>query len=100
MTAQEIDIHPLTLDRWPDLEALFSRERAPNECWCMYWRIPRREWQRQKGEGNRLALKRIVESGEVPGLLAYAGSRPAGWVSVGPREVFSVAQSLAALPED
>ena len=67
VTAQEIEIHPLTLDRWPDVEALFSRERAPNECWCMWWRIPRAEWQRQKGEGNRLALKRIVESGEVPG---------------------------------
>ncbi len=79
MTAQEIEIHPLTLDRWPDLEALFSQERAPNECWCMWWRIPRAEWQRQKGEGNRLALKRIVESGEVPGLLATpVADRPAG----------------------
>jgi len=86
--ARDLGMHLLTPDRWPDLEALFGQRGAPNECWCMWWRVTRAEWQRQKGEGNRLALKRIVESGEVPGLLAYADGRSVGWVSVGPRESF------------
>ncbi len=35
-------------------------------------------------------MKTIVESGEIPGILAYANNRPIGWCSVAPREQFSV----------
>lgn len=52
----------------------------------MWWRTTRREFRRQQGEGNRQAMKRIVDSGTVPGLLAYEGETPVGWVSVAPRE--------------
>jgi GNAT superfamily N-acetyltransferase len=34
-------------------------------------------------------LKRIVDKGEVPGILAYAGKEPIGWCAVAPREAFS-----------
>jgi GNAT superfamily N-acetyltransferase len=74
--------------RWHDLETLFSRRGAPNECWCMWWRLTRAEWDKQKGEGNRKALKALVDAGEVPGLLAYLDGQPVGWCSVGPREAF------------
>jgi GNAT superfamily N-acetyltransferase len=33
-------------------------------------------------------MKKIVASGEVPGLLAYSGAEPVGWCCVGPREKF------------
>ena len=33
-------------------------------------------------------MDRLVAAGEVPGLLAYVDGRPAGWVSVGPRDHF------------
>jgi GNAT superfamily N-acetyltransferase len=55
----------------------------------MWWRITRREFVRQQGEGNRRAMKQIVDSGMVPGLLAYEGDTPIGWVSVAPREDFA-----------
>jgi GNAT superfamily N-acetyltransferase len=54
----------------------------------MLWRLKRSEWERQKGEANRTALKRIVDSGEVPGIMAYSKGRPIGWCSVAPREAF------------
>jgi len=54
----------------------------------MWWRLARPEFTRLKGSGNRRRMKRIVESGEVPGLLAYAGRTPVGWCSVGPRESY------------
>lgn len=82
------DIYPLTVERWQDFETLFKSGRSPDECWCMWWRLTRAEWEQQKGEGNRLAMRRIVESGEVPGLLAYSEGEVAGWVSVAPRERF------------
>jgi GNAT superfamily N-acetyltransferase len=52
----------------------------------MLWRLPRKQFETQKGEGNRAAMKGLVESGEVPGLLAYLDGRAVGWCAVAPRE--------------
>jgi GNAT superfamily N-acetyltransferase len=56
----------------------------------MWWRLKRAEFEKRKGLSNKRALKQLVESGEVPGLLAYAGADPVGWCSVGPRESYPV----------
>ena len=55
----------------------------------MWWRLKRSEFEKQKGEGNKRAMKKIITSGEVPGVLAYKDGQPVAWCSVGPREVFS-----------
>ncbi len=54
----------------------------------MWWRISRSEFEKQKGEGNRRAMKKIVKSGEIPGIIAYKDAKPIGWCSVAPREKF------------
>jgi len=56
----------------------------------MLWRLSRSKWQQQLGEKNRKSLKRIVDSGEVPGILAYADGKPMGWCAVAPRETFQL----------
>jgi GNAT superfamily N-acetyltransferase len=56
----------------------------------MYWRIKRIDCQREFGEGNKLAFKKIVETGQVPGFLAYLKDQPIGWCSIAPREQFMV----------
>jgi GNAT superfamily N-acetyltransferase len=89
MNTLELDFQPVTPQRWADLEALFGPRGACAGCWCMYWRLRRSEFELLKGDGNRLALKEIVDSGEVPGLLAYHAGQPVGWVSVEPRPAFS-----------
>jgi GNAT superfamily N-acetyltransferase len=81
---------PATADRWGDLERLFRDGHPFPGCWCMYWRIKRREFEKNYGEENRKKFRRIVESGEVPGILGYIGDEPAGWCSVAPREAFGV----------
>jgi len=86
--ALNLEFHPLTQERWTDLEKLFGKHGASGGCWCMWWRLKRSEFLKQKGEGNRKALKRIVDSGEVPGILAYANGQPIGWCSVAPRESY------------
>jgi GNAT superfamily N-acetyltransferase len=55
----------------------------------MWWRLTRREFEKQQGEGNREAMKAIVNSGEVPGILAYSGGKAVAWCSVAPREHYS-----------
>jgi GNAT superfamily N-acetyltransferase len=54
----------------------------------MWWRQTRREWEAKRGEVNRSELRRIVDSGETPGLLAYVDGQPAGWCAVQPRDAF------------
>jgi GNAT superfamily N-acetyltransferase len=86
----ELIFKPVTPNQWVDLENLFSEHGIQNGCWCMYWRIPRKECQRNYGEGNKLFLKQLVDSGKVPGILAYHKRKPVGWCSVAPREDFPV----------
>jgi hypothetical protein len=54
----------------------------------MWWRLTAKQFEQQKGEANRRAMKRIVRSGEIPGLLAYHDGEPVGWCSVAPREAY------------
>lgn len=88
--AGAIEFHPATPGRWPDLEALFrsapsTEAGEPASCWCMEWRMDRAEWRAGSGESNRLAMRRFIEGGNVPGVLAYRGGETAGWCSIAPR---------------
>jgi GNAT superfamily N-acetyltransferase len=89
--------HPLVPERWSDLERLFGARGACGGCWCMWWRLPRAEFARRKGQGNRRTLRRIVDTGDVPGILAYAGDEPVGWCSVAPRDDFPVLEHSRTL---
>lgn len=92
MTLNEthVPIHPVTPDRWADLEALFGPAGGCGGCWACGEGLKRSEFTAQCGEGNRLALQQLVESGQEPGLLAYAAGAPVGWVAVGPRSAYPV----------
>ncbi len=80
---------PLTSDRWDDFTHLFGERGACGGCWCMWMRLTRSVFEQQKGELNKNAIKNIVDSGNIPGLLAYQNDEPVGWISVAPREEFS-----------
>jgi GNAT superfamily N-acetyltransferase len=84
-----IEIEPLTIERWADLEALFGPRGACGGCWCMTWRLTRSEYERNKGESNRNLFRDIVAEGSPIGLLAYDGDEPVGWCAVAPRDEFS-----------
>jgi GNAT superfamily N-acetyltransferase len=86
-----MEFQPVTRERWADLRALFEAAEPaaignPGKCWCMEWRLPREQWRAQVGEANREALRRLAESDEVPGILAYEAGRAVGWCSVSPRK--------------
>ena len=96
-----LTIRPVTPERWPDLERLFGARGACGGCWCMTPRLPRAEYERQKGEGNRLALRALVDGGTIPGVLAYLEGQPVGWCSIEPRAAFSaLARSRILQPLD
>jgi GNAT superfamily N-acetyltransferase len=79
-------IAPLTPARWPDLERLFGPRGACAGCWCMFPRLPRKQYQAQQGDGNRRAFRRLVASGITPGVLGYLDGQPVAWCAIEPRE--------------
>ena len=84
-----LQFHPVTRKRWTDFETLFGERGACGGCWCMFWRLTHKEFDSQKGEGNRKAMKAIVQSGKIPGILAFSQDKPLAWCSVAPRDQFS-----------
>ncbi|KAB2877923.1 hypothetical protein F9K33_15130, partial [bacterium] len=63
--------HPLTPARWDDFEQLFGERGACGGWWCMTWRLKKSEFDKQKGAGNKKAMKKMVSGGKEPGIMAY-----------------------------
>ncbi len=99
--AARVEVHPLTAQRWHDFETLFGANGACGGCWCMLWRLRRREFDAGKGDGNRRAMRALVESGVVPGLLGYREATPVGWCALAPRDQYpALARSRILKPVD
>jgi ribosomal protein S18 acetylase RimI-like enzyme len=88
----QLEIQPVTPDRWVDMVELFER-RGPRGghrnspaygCWCMYWR----DRSVAHGAPKKRRMAAIVRAGREPGLLAYRDGAPVGWVSLAPRDEF------------
>jgi GNAT superfamily N-acetyltransferase len=100
-SSDKLEFRPLTPDNWKDFVELFGKSGACGGCWCMWWRQTRREFDERHGEKNKQAMKRIVDSGEVPGILAYEDGAPVAWCSVAPRERYgSLNRSRVLKPLD
>jgi GNAT superfamily N-acetyltransferase len=98
---RNLEFHPLTVSRWPELEKLFGERGACGGCWCMWWRLTRSEWERNKGEPNKAAFRGLVKSKTPLGVLAFLDGQPIGWCAVGPRETLpSLARSRVLAPLD
>jgi len=99
--SEGIAFHPLTPERWDDFSALFGPRGACAGCWCMWWRRGRKDYRAGQGEGNKRAMKALVDSGEIPGILSYVGGKPAGWCALAPRETYAaLARSHILKPVD
>jgi GNAT superfamily N-acetyltransferase len=93
--------HPLTPEIWSDFEKLFGPRGACCGCWCMYWRLSRTQFNEQQGDLNHRNIKALVDSGNIPGILAYSDGEPVGWCSIAPREEFTtLARSRVLKPVD
>jgi GNAT superfamily N-acetyltransferase len=87
MTAvSEIEVRPVTPERWSDFAALFEARGSPHYCWCTVYR---RESAAAIGKAaKRSLMQRLVGQGTPVGVLAYEDGEPVGWCSVAPRETY------------
>lgn len=100
-----IAVRPATLDRWPDVETVFNGRgcSVARRCWCMYYRTEARTGfgLLRYADRNRADLKALAKKDPPPGLVAYRGGMPVGWISLGPREDFrKLANSPVMKPVD
>ena len=75
----QLRFHPVKPERWPDFERLFGKNGACAGCWCMWWRLTRSEFSQMQYDGNKRAIKKIITTGQEPGIMAYADDEPIGW---------------------
>lgn len=86
-----LKVLPATPERWPDVEAIFNARgcSVARGCWCMHYRrsgsVP---VGTNRAKLYHAGLKALVAAGRSPGLIAYRGNIPVGWVSLAPREEF------------
>ena len=84
--AVQLDVHPLTPERFADLAALFEEGGDPKWCWCVYFRFRGRDWSNSTTSENRAALEGHWPSDRWrPVSSATATAALVGWVSLGPR---------------
>jgi GNAT superfamily N-acetyltransferase len=96
-----LSFHPLTSSRFADFERLFGPRGACAGCWCTFWKLRGKAYEENTGEPARQMQKSIVDSGVVPGLLAYSAEEPVGWIAVEPRSAYpKLAHSRILKPVD
>jgi predicted GNAT family acetyltransferase len=93
-----IKLRELAQTDWSVIEQLFGSRGACGGCWCMSWRREKggKLWEESKGEPNRKEFKRLVESGEALGVLAFDGDVPVAWCAFGKRTVFPRTERMKA----
>lgn len=101
----ELDVFPLTPDRFADLATLFEQGGDPKWCWCTYFRIRGQSWANSTPTSNRAFLSNLGERDPAehpaPGLVGYLDGRTVGWISLGPREDYDrLAYSKLLAPID
>ena len=92
---------PLTPDRFSDFEHLFGPRGACAGCWCMFWKLPGKDFRQLSGDGTHQMQQSLVDQGLVPGLLAYSDAQPVGWIALEPRSSYPrLARSRVLKPID
>ena len=94
----ELDVRPLTSERFADLAELFNEGGDPKWCWCQYFRKQGLDWTNSTAAGNRSGLESLAARPDLaPGLVGYRDGRVIGWVSLAPREDYGRLENAKVL---
>ncbi|MCR9220420.1 MAG: GNAT family N-acetyltransferase [Alphaproteobacteria bacterium] len=82
---------------WDGFSAVMGEKGGCGGCWCMLWRVSKKEMDAGMGAGNRGAMKRLFDSGHVPGLVARHDGEAVGWIQLDERAAFPRLESSRIL---
>lgn len=84
-----LKFEPLTKDNWNKFVELFGQKGACGNCWCMYYRLPKADFDEGKAnDGNKNAMKQLVWENKPTGILGFYEDIPIAWCAFAPREDF------------
>ena len=87
---KQMTFEPLTQKNWGQFVELFGTKGACGNCWCMYYRRSKSDFQEGKiNNGNRDAMKQLVWDSRPTGILAFYEEKAIAWCAFAPREDFS-----------
>lgn len=81
----QISIQPATAELFADVQRTWAGGGDGRGCQCQWWTITNAEWQSTSQPERAQLFRDELEAEPAPGLIAYVGDEPAGWVRVGPR---------------
>ncbi|MHA7987712.1 GNAT family N-acetyltransferase [Rathayibacter sp. CAU 1779] len=86
-TAAIIRVVPVSEVPWADTQTVFGTRGDPAGCWCQYFKAAG-TWSDDERARYESALREQARQSPGPGLIAYLGDDPVGWVAVEPRPVY------------
>lgn len=86
--AGKLAYQPLCKDNWQKFVNLFGEKGAADNCWCMYYRLTKTEYNEGKMGGNKEAMKNLVMNDEPTGIMAFYEGKAIAWCAFAPREHF------------
>ena len=92
----DLQVRALTPSRFDDVVDLFGTRGDPSWCWCQYFLTSGSDYTRST-DANREALRTQASHRPRPGMVAYRGATPVGWVQVGPRPTYPRLRGSRAL---
>lgn len=85
---------PVTKKNWGKFVQLFGEKGACGNCWCMYFRLKKSEFDNGKhDDGNKEAMKELVWDGMPVGLIGLYDGEPIAWCAFAPRTDFRKLQN-------
>jgi GNAT superfamily N-acetyltransferase len=84
-----LTFEPLSKDNWEKFVQLFGSRGACGNCWCMYYRLKRQDFEKgKKNEANKKAMKKLVWDDKPTGLLGFYNGQAIAWCAFAPRQDF------------
>ena len=99
----ELRVVPVAEAPWDDVRRVFGTRGDPAGCFCQFFKVDAATWKAQDVAGFERALCEQVDAARAsrtagPGVLAYLGEEPVGWVAVEPRTSYPRVLSGRAIP--
>ena len=85
----QLTFEPLTIANWNSFVQLFGSKGACGNCWCMYYRLKKSDYQEGKADDeNKTAMKDLVWKERPTGVLGFYEGQAIAWCAFAPREDF------------